>query len=85
MSGTPPRGRATHHKCAAFMCTKTIPWDHAFCARHWAQLPRSHQVAVSSTFDRTRTTQSHLTALRRAVAALSKQGELELELRADVS
>jgi hypothetical protein len=60
------------------MCAKYIPWDHAFCARHWSQLPPSHQIAVSQTFDRSKVSRSHLTALRAAIAALSKQGTLEL-------
>lgn len=78
MGGVPPNGRSTRHKCAAFMCPRTIPWDHAFCPRHWELLPPSHRVAVSATFDRRRTTRSHLSALRAAIAALSTQGELEL-------
>lgn len=78
MSGLPPRGRNTHHRCAAFMCAKTIPWDHAFCRRHWAKLPPTHQVAVSSTFNRERHTRTHVAALRRAIDVLARQGELEL-------
>ena len=61
------------------MCAKSIPWDHAFCARHWSLLPRALQLEVSSTFPRgTKKSRLHIAAMRRAIDYFAHQSDMFL-------